>query len=55
MAFGNMKDKASVIGVGVTKFGSVLETPEIKDLTFHEMCSQAAQSIFFSGLMVAVL
>lgn len=43
MAFGSMKDKASVIGVGVTKFGSVLETPELKDLTFHEMCAMAAK------------
>ena len=43
MAFGSIKDKASIIGVGCTKFGSVLETPEIKDLTFHELAAMAAK------------
>lgn len=43
MGFGSMKDKASIIGVGCTKFGSILETPELKDLTFHEMAAMAAK------------
>ena len=43
MGFGSIKDKASIIGVGCTKFGSVLETPEIKDLTFHELAAMAAK------------
>jgi acetyl-CoA C-acetyltransferase len=35
------KAKASIIGVGMTKFGSVLETPEIKDKTFQELAAEA--------------
>jgi len=34
--------KASIVGVGCTKFGNVLETPEIKDKTFHELIAEAA-------------
>jgi len=31
-----------VIGVGMTKFGNVLETPEIKDKTLQELLAEAA-------------
>ncbi|MBW3015639.1 thiolase family protein [Candidatus Woesearchaeota archaeon] len=36
------KPKASIVGVGCTKFGSVLSSPELKDKTFHEMITEAA-------------
>jgi acetyl-CoA C-acetyltransferase len=36
------KTKASIMGVGCTKFGSVLSTPELKGKTFHEMAAEAA-------------
>ncbi len=36
------KVKSSVVGVGCTRFGSVLETPELKDKTFHELAAEAA-------------
>jgi len=36
------KAKSSIVGVGCTKFGSVLETPELKDKTFHELIAEAA-------------
>ncbi|MDD3434816.1 MAG: thiolase family protein [Candidatus Pacebacteria bacterium] len=37
-----MTKRASVIGVGATKFGSVLETPELKNKTFQELVAEAA-------------
>lgn len=33
---------ASIVGVGCTKFGSVLSTPELKGKTFHELIAEAA-------------
>ncbi len=36
------KPKASIVGVGCTKFGNVMKTPEIKDKTFHELIAEAA-------------
>ncbi len=36
------KPIGSITGVGCTKFGSVLETPEIKEHTFHELATKAA-------------
>lgn len=39
---GNLKEKPVFTGVGCTKFGSVLTTPEIKGLTFQELACQAA-------------
>lgn len=36
------KPMASVTGVGCTKFGSVLSTPELKGKTFHELVAEAA-------------
>lgn len=33
--------KASIIGVGMTRFGNVLETPEIKDASFHDLITEA--------------
>jgi len=32
-----MPKRASIIGVGATKFGNVLETPELKNKTFQEI------------------
>lgn len=43
MAYGgSLKEKPVITGVGCTKFGSVLSTPEIKGLTFYELACQAA-------------
>ncbi len=39
---GTLKEKPVITGVGCTKFGSVLSTPEIKGLTFQELACQAA-------------
>ncbi len=39
---GNLKDKPVFTGVGCTKFGSVLETPELKGLSFYELACKAA-------------
>lgn len=39
---GNLKEKPVITGVGCTKFGSVLETPEIKGLAFQELACEAA-------------
>ncbi len=36
------KPMASVVGVGCTKFGNVMKTPELKGKTFHEMITEAA-------------
>ncbi len=36
------KPIASIIGVGCTKFGNILKTPELKGKTFHELCVDAA-------------
>ena len=36
------KAKSSIVGVGCTKFGNVMKTPELKDKTFHEMITEAA-------------
>jgi len=36
------KAKASIVGVGCTKFGNVMKTPGIKDKTFHELIAEAA-------------
>ena len=36
------KPKASIVGVGCTKFGNVMQTPEIKNKTFHELIAEAA-------------
>jgi len=37
-----MSKRASIIGVGATKFGNILETPELKDKTFQEIVAEAA-------------
>jgi len=37
-----MNNRVAVIGVGCTRFGSVLETPELKDKTFQELAAEAA-------------
>ncbi len=37
-----MAKNPCIIGVGMTKFGNVLETPEIKDKTFQELLAEAA-------------
>ncbi len=39
---GNLKEKPVFTGVGCTKFGSVLSTPEIKGLSFQELACKAA-------------
>ncbi|MDY6852924.1 MAG: thiolase family protein, partial [Thermodesulfobacteriota bacterium] len=39
---GDLKRDVSIIGVGCTPFGNVLETPEIKDLTERELFAWAA-------------
>ncbi len=39
---GSLKEKPVITGVGCTKFGSVLTTPEIKGLTFQELACEAA-------------
>lgn len=36
------KPRASIVGVGCTKFGNVMQTPEIKNKTFHELIAEAA-------------
>ncbi len=36
------KPIGSIVGVGCTKFGNVMKTPEIKDMTFHELIAEAA-------------
>lgn len=36
-----MTKRASIIGVGSTKFGSILEEPELKNKTFQEMVAEA--------------
>jgi acetyl-CoA C-acetyltransferase len=37
-----MAKNPCIIGVGMTKFGNLLETPEIKDKTFQELLAEAA-------------
>ncbi len=37
-----LRDPIFVMGVGCTRFGNLLETPEIKGLSLHELASQAA-------------
>jgi len=36
------KPIASLVGVGCTKFGNVMSTPELKGKTFHELAAEAA-------------
>lgn len=36
------KAQASIVGVGCTKFGNIMQTPELKDKTFHEIIAEAA-------------
>lgn len=36
------KPIGSVVGVGCTKFGNVMQTPELKGKTFHELAAEAA-------------
>jgi len=36
------KPMASIVGVGCTKFGNVMQTPELKGKTFHELVAEAA-------------
>jgi acetyl-CoA C-acetyltransferase len=40
--YGNLQKRVAIIGVGCTKFGSVLSTPEIKDKSFHDLICDAA-------------
>ena len=37
-----MAKNPSIIGVGMTKFGDLLKTPELKDKTFQELMAEAA-------------
>lgn len=39
---GQLKDSVSILGVGCTRFGNLLETPEIKGLSLQELAAQAA-------------
>ncbi len=39
---GKLKDRVSIVGVGCTRFGDLLETPEIKGLSLQELTAQAA-------------
>lgn len=36
------KPRSSIVGVGCTKFGNVMKTPELKGKTFHEIIAEAA-------------
>ena len=36
-----LKESVYIMGVGCTRFGNLLETPEIKGLTLHELAAQA--------------
>jgi acetyl-CoA C-acetyltransferase len=48
---GSLKEKPVITGVGCTKFGSVLETPELKGLSFQElMCSAAFEAMDDAGV-----
>ena len=48
---GSLKEKPVITGVGCTKFGSVLETPEIKGLSFQELaCTAAFEAMDDSGI-----
>lgn len=48
---GELKETPVITGVGCTKFGSVLETPEIKGLAFQELaCEAAFEAIDESGI-----
>ncbi|MCR4399881.1 MAG: thiolase family protein [Syntrophomonadaceae bacterium] len=40
---GKLKEGASIVGVGCTRFGDLLETPEIKGLSMQELAAMAAQ------------
>jgi acetyl-CoA C-acetyltransferase len=39
---GKLRESVSIIGVGCTRFGDLMETPEIKGLTLQELSAQAA-------------
>jgi acetyl-CoA C-acetyltransferase len=39
---GDLRGAASVVGVGMTRFGNVLETPEIKDQSLQDLMADAA-------------
>src|SRR5579875_3689797 len=39
---GDLKGAASIVGVGMTRFGNVLETPEIKDMSLQDLMAEAA-------------
>ncbi len=39
---GSLREKPVITGVGCTKFGSVLSTPEIKGMSFQELACEAA-------------
>ncbi len=39
---GELKRSVSIIGVGCTPFGNVLQTPQIKDLTERELFAWAS-------------
>jgi acetyl-CoA C-acetyltransferase len=36
------KPKGSIVGVGCTKFGNIMQTPELKGKTLHEVMAEAA-------------
>jgi acetyl-CoA C-acetyltransferase len=38
-----LKEPVFILGVGCTRFGNLLETPEIKGLSLHELAATAAQ------------
>ncbi len=39
---GQLKDSVFILGVGCTRFGNLLETPELKGLSLQELAAQAA-------------
>ena len=40
---GKLRDSAFILGVGCTKFGNLLETPELKGMTLQELAATAAR------------
>jgi acetyl-CoA C-acetyltransferase len=49
--FGKLKERVAIVGVGCTKFGSVLSTPELKDKSFYDLaCDAAFEAMDDAGL-----
>jgi acetyl-CoA C-acetyltransferase len=45
-----LKEPAYILGVGCTRFGNLLETPEIKGLSLQEMAAAAQEALADAGL-----